>query len=318
MPTEIPIHGSLAARLGLTRNALANVESPGQRQGDGSRLNPESFFGLTAIDRLMKSHPGLLLDRFLPFDRSEGWNFDMERKNPFLGEFARRANQSYADNNAPWRQWSKRHRAIYPENDLDSRMLTLVPNWRWIIGLGNNTILETGLTLHHTYGIPYIPGPGLKGLTQAYVNLTPSRKNELCQSVGKERSTFERIFGTQYEMGKEEPEDKERFAGEIVFVGGVPVDDDQDPPRLVVDVMTPHFPKYYQDAQGRRAPLEVEDPVPVAFLACTGGAFDITIATRCPQGRELLDLTIELCREALDELGIGGKTGKGYGYFVEG
>src|SRR5207237_557288 len=41
---------------------------------------------------------------------------------------------------------------------------------RMIIGLGGENVLETGLTLHHIYGVPYIPATALKGLTSHYCN----------------------------------------------------------------------------------------------------------------------------------------------------
>jgi len=35
---------------------------------------------------------------------------------------------------------------------------------RMIVGLGDESVLETSIMLHHTYGVPYIPGSALKGL----------------------------------------------------------------------------------------------------------------------------------------------------------
>jgi CRISPR-associated protein Cmr6 len=40
--------------------------------------------------------------------------------------------------------------------------------WRLTIGLGTASTLDTGLALHRIYGIPYIPGSAVKGLTRAY------------------------------------------------------------------------------------------------------------------------------------------------------
>ena len=39
---------------------------------------------------------------------------------------------------------------------------------RLIIGLGGESPLETGLTLHHTFGVPIIPGSAIKGLAAHY------------------------------------------------------------------------------------------------------------------------------------------------------
>jgi CRISPR-associated protein Cmr6 len=46
-----------------------------------------------------------------------------------------------------------------------------IPNatveWRMVIGLGNPSPLETGFSLHPQYGIPWLNGSSVKGLTQA-------------------------------------------------------------------------------------------------------------------------------------------------------
>jgi CRISPR-associated protein Cmr6 len=38
--------------------------------------------------------------------------------------------------------------------------------WRLVIGLGLPSPLETGITLHHLYGFPYLPGSAIKGVTR--------------------------------------------------------------------------------------------------------------------------------------------------------
>src|SRR6185369_614959 len=38
---------------------------------------------------------------------------------------------------------------------------------RLIVGLGVESVLETSITLHRTYGVPYLPGSALKGLAAA-------------------------------------------------------------------------------------------------------------------------------------------------------
>lgn len=39
---------------------------------------------------------------------------------------------------------------------------------RLIVGLGAESVLETGITLNKVYGVPVIPGSALKGLTRHY------------------------------------------------------------------------------------------------------------------------------------------------------
>jgi CRISPR/Cas system CMR subunit Cmr6 (Cas7 group RAMP superfamily) len=41
--------------------------------------------------------------------------------------------------------------------------------WRLIVGLGASHPQETSMTLHHIFGIPYIPGSALKGASRHYM-----------------------------------------------------------------------------------------------------------------------------------------------------
>src|SRR5438034_11037837 len=41
---------------------------------------------------------------------------------------------------------------------------------RMIVGLGDESVLETSIILHRTYGVPYIPGSALKGLAASYAH----------------------------------------------------------------------------------------------------------------------------------------------------
>src|SRR5260221_1751552 len=41
---------------------------------------------------------------------------------------------------------------------------------RMIVGLGDESVLETSIMLHRTYGVPYIPGSALKGLAASYAH----------------------------------------------------------------------------------------------------------------------------------------------------
>lgn len=261
-------------------------------------------------------HAGLVLDRYLPVP----WNgqparFTSEQKGPWLSNFANKANAAYKAPDAPWRGWIQRLDHIYD----DGGSFFIKPRWRWIVGLGNQTALETGITLHHTYGVPYIPGSALKGLTQALVEL------ENPTNLSDEKKV--ELFGIQTARSSSEDHEtpaaktpEEQRAGEVVFVGAFPTC--EDPPQLKVDVMTPHFPQYYQG--DRDDPLEIEDPTPIPFLVVSGGTYKVILALRRGKNSaagtnsgSLLEDAQKLCRQALDEMGIGGKTAKGYGYFVE-
>src|ERR1700680_515711 len=58
---------------------------------------------------------------------------------------------------------------------------------RLIVGLGSENVLETGIRLHHTYGLPVIPGSALKGLAAHYCHEIWGKTNVKCQRPSKEQ-----------------------------------------------------------------------------------------------------------------------------------
>src|SRR5882762_817973 len=63
---------------------------------------------------------------------------------------------------------------------------------RMILGLGAESVLETSIALHHTFGIPYIPGSALKGLAASYLRWQFGEKWR--EDVTK-RQQYKIIFG---------------------------------------------------------------------------------------------------------------------------
>jgi CRISPR-associated protein Cmr6 len=87
-------------------------------------------------------------------------------------------------------------------------------------------VLETAMTLHRVYGLPFIPGSGLKGMTRAYA--------ELVEEKSEREREFYRVFGSQRE--------DEEQAGEVIFFDAIPA----QVPQLKLDVMNPHYSEYYR------------------------------------------------------------------------
>ncbi len=122
----------------------------------------------------------------------------------------------------------------------EAALFTGEADWRIVVGLGGESVLETDITLHHLYGIPFIPGSALKGLTRAYAameepayfvvdakdegKLKPSLKEETDHEDIKE------MFGTQ------------EHAGTVIFFDAMP---ENGANTFVVDIMNPHYPDYY-------------------------------------------------------------------------
>lgn len=167
-------------------------------------------------------------------------------------------------------------------------------DWRMVIGLGGETVLETDITLHHLYGTPFIPGSALKGLTRAYASgeIYPST------DIDKDHEVVKRIFGTQKE------------AGTVIFFDAMPVDGQV---TFALDIMNPHYPDYYS---GSKPPTNDQSPIPVTFLTVTDTAFVFALAPRNPKNdkhKADAEQAREWLQAALDKYGIGGKTSVGYG-----
>lgn len=89
---------------------------------------------------------------------------------------------------------------------------------------------------------------------------------------------------------------------------------------FTLDVMTPHFAKYYRDSV-KSAPDDADNPNPVSYMTVSAGnVFAFAIGLRHVANHEGNHATLKQARKwlraALQEMGVGSKTGSGYGYFV--
>jgi CRISPR-associated protein Cmr6 len=195
-------------------------------------------------------------------------------------------------------------------------------SWRLVIGLGASHPQETSMTLHHIYGIPYIPGNAIKGVTRHWAVLKFAEEMNKIENIKFEKAIEEvskalengekidlkvedlefnqliEIFGTQKQQGK------------VIFFDAYPVGDI----NLKIDVMNPHYPEYYSKGQ---APTDWQNPIPIKFLTVENTKFQFYLAVRGENSNKILEKTKELCLEALKEHGIGAKTSLGYGIFEE-
>ncbi len=215
---------------------------------------------------------------------------------------------------------------------------------RLLVGHGNPAPTEVGLTVHHTWGVPIVPGSALKGLCAHYLETVygpdkptaePWENEERgpLQGVLRKGSSIEagpgeiyrRLFGApdaakdRDYMERGYPAGASR--GEVVFHDAlyVPGSSSDDKP-FAVDVLTPHQHGYYStdaDSAGdgkNTWPNDYEDPVPVNFLTVRPGACFL-LALSGPE--DLVELARFLLLAALKEWGVGGKTAAGYGVLEE-
>lgn len=185
---------------------------------------------------------------------------------------------------------------------------------RLVIGLGGESVLETGLTLHHTYGTPLIPGSALKGLASHYCDQIWGARDLKFKLKGRYHSF---MFGGQWRENDENGDTKvHEEAGYITFEDAwVSPESLQPNSGLVIDVMTPHHGDYYDQQKEDSSPSDFDDPNLILFLSFAGKfhfhvSCDIEDEDR---GKKWSALTFKLLFEALENWGIGGKTSSGYG-----
>jgi CRISPR-associated protein Cmr6 len=168
---------------------------------------------------------------------------------------------------------------------------------RMVVGLGAESVLETSLAFHRTYGVPYIPGSALKGLAASAAHrFLQDEEWKKQRSDGKIGEAHRVLFGDQ------------DFSGFVTFHDGLwipPANAAQLP--LDLDVMTVHHPQYYQGKAGA-PPADWDSPTPVAFLS-TRGSYLVALTGPKDWAEAALDILIQ----ALKHEGIGAKTAAGYG-----
>lgn len=177
------------------------------------------------------------------------------------------------------------------------------PEWRFVTGLGGHSVYETGITLHHVYGIPYIPASSIKGLLRSWVIFSKFENNE---KIALRDQMFCYTFGCPTESVL-----KKAHKGKVTFFDAVPIQS----PIIEPDIMNPHYPKWYG---GNGAPVDTDRPNPVFFLSVKETPFQFLMGSKewGLDSKTFWDgKTLGWWLEnALSEHGIGAKTAVGYGY----
>jgi CRISPR-associated protein Cmr6 len=208
-------------------------------------------------------------------------------------------------------------------------------------GLGNEHPLENGFAFLNPYGLPYLPGSGVKGvLRQAATELASGQwadqqgwSEEKPYSIQIDRDTTIRLSLLDVLFGREtEPGDKVHVRGALSFWDVIPqIAGD----HLLVEIMTPHQSHYYQQkpAAGSTNPHDSGQPNPISFLTVPPGSqfifhvvCDVAHLKRLTDNKQpgAPDLLAEgethwktlleaAFKHAFTWLGFGAKTAVGYG-----
>ncbi len=217
-------------------------------------------------------------------------------------------------------------------------------------GLGNEHPLENGFAFLNPYGLPYLPGSGVKGvLRQAARELASGQwgeargwSTEPCYSLmageGERRrpvrdkhqqpvmlSVLDVLFGRESTDGE-----TDHVRGALTFWDVIPQIAPEDPKKpdqisLTVEIMTPHQGHYYQSGA---SPHESGQPNPISFLTVPPQS-RFVFHVQCHLAH-LERLAPELAKDsywktllagafnhAYQWLGFGAKTAVGYGALRE-
>lgn len=274
---------------------------PGENKNALGSSRRQSLAGLT-LEELKSSkagtaHAGLWLDRYL---RTQDRADDAARRTLVTEVASLPIPPDYAE---AFERWA------LTLNAAGATLLQASVLNRMSVGLGGESALETYVTLHRTYGVPYIPGSALKGLAAAFA------RRRLGDDWRVGGPAYQLLFGDTTSAGFVTFYD----ALPIVKRGG-PFWPDKHPMRaqlekrasqslLEPDILTVHHAEYYMSTTGEPpAPADWDDPIPVPFLSAVG-----TYLLGLSGPEEWVHAACAILEQALEEEGVGGKTSSGYG-----
>lgn len=278
------------------------------------------------VSELQPDHVGLAYDRWAPLDEASGKIAD-DSRSIWLQQLAEtRVSPDYVDALERWRSSLGERDSVLVELRLTSRLL---------IGHGNPSPTDVGLTVHHTWGVPMIPGTAIKGLLSQYVDIVFGPQNRGAHprspEADQERAPFQGVTwsgsriahgpGEVYRalFGAPAAESDETFEttesrGGVVFHDALFVPEGKKDAPFAVDVLTVHQKTYYNQ-NGLQLPNDYDDPNPVTFLTVQPGTKFLFALSGA---QDWIELALQLLMEALSEWGVGGKTSSGYGRFEAG
>jgi CRISPR-associated protein Cmr6 len=219
-----------------------------------------------------------------------------------------------ADYHLAYERWRRSFAAV------ETTMREVVATSRILVGHGNPSGSDVGLTVHRSWGVPVLPGSSLKGLVAQYTDAVYGGTEEPARRAWRGPTWSGRRITKEGAPG-------EAFAG---LFGSPAVDGDEDSARrglvefhdalyvpgsalgdrpFARDVLTVHQKPYY-DGKGKDWPNDWSSPNPVAFMTVRPGT-KFLLALTGPGN--WADQALRLLLEALAQWGVGGKTSAGYG-----
>jgi CRISPR-associated protein Cmr6 len=250
------------------------------------------------FDDASTTNLGLWLEKFLETTHKALDNADRDQKNLIneaRAKLIREAHelslkQAKNKNTATYTSFYQRYEAALSSSGcelLEARAVS-----RLVVGLGNESLWENSITMHRTYGVPYIPGSALKGLCSSFAH------RFLGEAWQKTSEAHRVVFGDT------------TSSGYVAFFDALPIPGKW---ALEREVMTVHHANYYagkvsETTEDISAPTDWDSPNPVPFISASG---QFLIAILAPDAWK--DAVLEILELALIREGIGAKTSSGFG-----
>ncbi len=268
----------------------------------------------------LPAHPGLWLDRMLAEPAHEKKQEWLGRRQLYLTAVKALAPsasppavQAYRPIFEAWKVAMEQ-----PEPGIARYFLPVEARSRILLHpASNGTVTEGSILLHHTYGVPYLPGSALKGVLRSRLDrffAVPDVRDLTSELLGDLQRSASETGGAEGEASG--------LASLVDFYDALwipeaPTGAEGDWSPLALDIVNPHHPDYYTGGgNSRRPPSDMDEPVPVHRLSLTPKARFLIVA-EAPDAPELAPwlswLLNEVLAPALVEDGIGAWTSAGYG-----
>ncbi|MBL0231030.1 MAG: type III-B CRISPR module RAMP protein Cmr6 [Moraxellaceae bacterium] len=163
---------------------------------------------------------------------------------------------------------------------------------RLMMALSTGGAIETGMSVHHTYGMPMIAGSSVKGAVRAYA-----------ESIGLGKEYIAALFGADEDLAKDA--NTIESAGYLVWHDAWWIPEGNSKP-FVGEVVTVHHQDYYG---GSGAATDFDSPIPNQQLAVQGSFYFVIEGDTA-----WTTLAIKLLTDTLEKQGIGTKRAAGYGF----
>lgn len=279
-----------------------------------------------------KGNFGLYFDKFidLPKDYKPGQNCYADLKKQYDINDKKILSDKIANKQKEQKEFCKYLIESYKKSGNESEN----KNWQFceieavldtplITGIGESSPAEVGMVFDHTLGIPYIPASGIKGIVRFSHLLELVQSGELAKHKDDIKTDKESLayfddeadwtFVPQLFGRSAKGKGDSGLCGSVVFLDAYPV----DVPELHLDIMNPHYDKYYSDQSV--PPADYCVPTPIKFLTVARGTkfvFRFIVKEKKDEKNGLFAKAKSALEKAIFENGVGAKTAVGYGRFV--